>query len=42
MSKLFFLIVNPLGIAIPAPQLSGVPFSYPQYRATLGIEFYRG
>jgi len=42
MSKLFFLIVNPLGIAIPTPQLTGVPFSYPQYRATIGIEFYRG
>jgi hypothetical protein len=42
MSKLFFLIVNPLSIAVPAPQLKGVPFSYPQYRATIGLEFYWG
>jgi len=42
MSALFFLIVNPLNIAVPTPQLKGVPFSYPQYRATIGIEFYGG
>jgi hypothetical protein len=42
MSRMFFLIVNPLNIAVPAPQLSGVPFSYPQYRATIGLEVYSG
>jgi len=42
MSRNFFLVVNPLNIAIPAPQLKGVPFTYPQYRATLGIEVYGG
>ncbi len=42
VSRLFFVIVNPLNIAVPAPQLTGVPFSYPQYRATIGIEIYGG
>ena len=42
MSRLFFLIVDPLNIAVPVPQLSGVPFSYPQYRATIGLEIYSG
>jgi hypothetical protein len=42
MSRLLFLIVNPLNIAVPVPQLSGVPFSYPQYRATIGVELYAG
>jgi hypothetical protein len=42
MSRMFFLIINPLNIAVPAPQLSGVPFSYPQYRATIGLEVYSG
>jgi MYXO-CTERM domain-containing protein len=42
MSRIFFLIINPLNIAVPTPQLSGVPFSYPQYRATIGLEVYGG
>ena len=42
MSRLFFLIINPLNIAVPAPQLTGIPFSYPQYRATVGLEMYFG
>jgi hypothetical protein len=42
MSGHFFLVVNPLNIAVPAPQLKGVPFSYPQYRATIGLEVYGG
>ena len=42
MSRRFFLIVTPLNIAVPVPQLSGVPFSYPQYRATIGVEMYSG
>jgi hypothetical protein len=42
VSRLFFLIINPLNIAVPTPQLKGVPFSYPQYRATIGFEIYAG
>lgn len=42
MSRLFFLIINPLNIAVPAPQLTGIPFFYPQYRATVGLEMYFG
>jgi hypothetical protein len=42
MSRFFFLIINPLSIAVPTPQLKGVPLSYPQYRATIGIEIYGG
>ena len=38
LSKVFFLVLNPLGLAVPAPQLRGVPFVYPQYRATLDLE----
>jgi len=42
MSGHFFLVINPLNIAVPTPQLKGVPFSYPQYRATIGVEVYGG
>jgi MYXO-CTERM domain-containing protein len=42
MSRVFFLVINPLNIAVPTPQLKGVPFSYPQYRATIGLEIYGG
>jgi hypothetical protein len=42
VSRLFFLIINPLSIAVPTPQLKGVPFSYYQYRATVGFEIYGG
>jgi hypothetical protein len=32
-----------LASAAPLPaELKGVPFSYPQYRATIGFEFYSG
>lgn len=41
-SKYFYLVVNPLGLAIPIPQLQGVPFLYPQYRVALSLEFYGG
>ncbi len=40
--RLFYLIINPLNIALPIPQISGVPFFYPQYRVTVGLEFYAG
>jgi len=42
LSRTFVLIVNPLGIALPAPQLKGVPLTYPQYRISLGLEIYKG
>ena len=42
MSRMFFLIINPLNFAMPTPQLSGVPFSYSQYRFTIGLEIYGG
>ena len=42
MSRKFFLIINPLNFAMPTPQLKGVPFSYSQYRFTIGLEVYGG
>jgi hypothetical protein len=33
-----FLIVNPLGVAVPIPQLKGAPFAYPQFRSEVGVE----
>jgi hypothetical protein len=42
LSQVFYLIINPLGVAIPIPHLTGVPFLYPQYRTSLGLEFYAG
>jgi hypothetical protein len=42
LSKVFILIINPLGIAVPAPQLKGVPLTYPQYRFSIGLEFLAG
>ena len=41
-SRAFYLIVNPINLAVPVPQLSGVPLLYPQYRLTVGLEFYAG
>jgi uncharacterized protein (TIGR03382 family) len=37
LSRLFLLIINPLGIAIPVPQIKGVPLVYPQYRFGIGL-----
>jgi hypothetical protein len=42
VSRLLFVIVNPLNFAMPMPQLKGVPFSYSQYRVTIGLEVYGG
>jgi len=42
LSRIVYLIISPIGIALPLPQLSGVPLLYPQYRTTLGLEFYAG
>ena len=41
-SRSFYVIFNPFSIAIPIPHLTGLPFLYPQYRLTLGLEFYAG
>ena len=37
-SRTFYVIVDPLNVALPVPQLSGVPFAYGQYRTTIGVE----
>jgi MYXO-CTERM domain-containing protein len=42
VSRFFNLIVNPLNIAVPVPQLRGVPLSYPQYRFSIGLGFVAG
>jgi hypothetical protein len=42
LSRTFYAIINPLGVVVPVPQLKGVPLFYPQYRFTLGLEFYLG
>jgi hypothetical protein len=39
-SRLFYVILNPLGFAAPIPQLTNIPFWFPQYRVSLGIEIY--
>ncbi len=42
LSRRFILVVSPLSIALPVPQLHGVPLTYPQYRFTLGFEIQSG
>ena len=42
MSRVFLHVINPLGIAVPVPQLQGVPLSYPQYRFSIGLGFLGG
>ncbi len=42
VSRPFLLIINPVNWAIVAPQLKGVPLTYPQYRFTVGLEAYFG
>lgn len=39
-SRHIYLVINPMSIAVPVPHLTGVPFVYPQYRFTIGLEFY--
>ena len=41
-SRSFYVVINPLGFAASIPQLRGIPFWYPQYRASIGLEFYAG
>jgi hypothetical protein len=42
LSRTFFLVVNPLSIALPVPQMRGVPLTYPQYRFNVGLEILKG
>jgi hypothetical protein len=42
LSRRLFLIFDPIGYALPVPQLGGVPFAFPQYRASVGLEIYGG
>jgi hypothetical protein len=39
-TRFFYVVINPLGVAAPIPQVQGIPFWYPQYRATIGLEIY--
>ena len=42
LSRRFYLIINPLNIAVPVPQLRGIPLIYQEYRANIGLEIYAG
>jgi len=42
LSRAFYLILNPLNVALPVPQLRGVPLLFPPYRFSLGLEAYAG
>jgi uncharacterized protein (TIGR03382 family) len=42
LSRSFLLVINPLSIALPVPQMRGIPLTYPQYRFNIGVEIYRG
>jgi MYXO-CTERM domain-containing protein len=42
LSRALILIVNPLSIALPVPQMRGVPLTYPQYRFNIGFEILKG
>jgi len=41
-SRQFLVIINPIGIALPIPQLRGVPLAYWQYRFGLSIGIMKG
>ena len=38
LTRQVYLVVNPAFIAIPIPQTEGVPYSYPQYRISIGFQ----
>ncbi len=38
VSKHFYVVLYPLGLALPVTQLKGAPFAFPQFRTSLGIE----
>jgi hypothetical protein len=35
-----YVVIDPLHISVPVPQLEGIPFAYRQYRATLAVEIF--
>lgn len=39
LGRQLYLVINPAHIALPIPQTSGAPFSYVQYRLTLGLQW---
>ena len=39
-SRLFYVILNPLNFAAPVPQITSIPYWYPQYRVSVGLEAY--
>jgi hypothetical protein len=38
VSRAIYVVLDPLNVALPAPQLTGIPFVYGQYRTTIGLE----
>ncbi len=42
VSREFLLIINPIGIAVPVPQLRGIPLAYWQYRFGFSIGIMKG
>jgi hypothetical protein len=39
LSRSLYLVIEPAEVAIPIPKLTTVPFAYPQYRLTIGLQF---
>jgi MYXO-CTERM domain-containing protein len=39
LGQQIYLVFNPAHIALPIPQTTGAPFSFPQHRITLGLQF---
>lgn len=39
MADEVFLIIDPAHISVPVPQFRAVPFAFPQYRVTLGLQW---
>jgi hypothetical protein len=39
LTRSLYLVVDPAHVALPIPQTTGVPYVYPQYRFTLGLQF---
>jgi hypothetical protein len=42
LSRRFYFIINPVNIAVPMPQLRGIPLIYQEYRTNIGLEVYAG
>jgi hypothetical protein len=38
ISRALYIVVDPINLAVAAPQLAATPFVYQQYRSTIGIE----